>query len=77
LNVTFPPSTIYRGRYTLRGKTDPGAKVFVGGQRVKTSKTGSFKYDLKLRPGINVIVVEAFDAVNNVTYRTQRINRKI
>ncbi len=77
LRVKFPPQTIYRGRYTLRGKTDPGAKVFVGGQRVKTTKNGSFNYNLKLRPGINVIVVEAFDAVNNVTYRTQRINRKI
>ena len=77
LKVKFPPQTIYRGRYTLRGKTDPGAKVFVGGQRVKTTKNGSFNYNLKLRPGLNVIVVEAFDAVNNVTYRTQRINRKI
>ncbi len=77
LKVKFPPQTIYRGRYTLRGKTDPGTKVFVGGQRVKTTKNGSFNYNLKLRPGINVIVVEAFDAVNNVTYRTQRINRKI
>jgi hypothetical protein len=77
LKVKFPPQTIYRGRYTLRGKTDPGAKVFVSGKRVKTTKNGSFNYDLKLRPGINVIVVEAFDAVNNVTYRTQRINRKI
>ena len=77
LKVKFPPQTIYRGRYTLRGKTDPGVKVFVGGQRVKTTKNGSFHYDLKLRPGINIIVVEAFDAVNNVTYRTQRINRKI
>ena len=77
LKVKFPPRTIYRGRYTLRGKTDPGAKVFVGGHRVKTTKNGSFNYNLKLRPGINVIVVEAFDAVNNVTYRTQRINRKI
>ena len=77
LKVKFPPQTIYRGRYTLRGKTDPGAKVFVSGQRVKTTKNGRFNYNLKLRPGINVIVVEAFDAVNNVTYRTQRINRKI
>ena len=77
LLVKFPPRTIYRGRYTLRGKTDPGVKVFVGGQRVKTKKNGSFNFNLKLQPGLNVIVVEAFDAVNNVTYRTQRINRKI
>ncbi|MGD2273011.1 MAG: FecR domain-containing protein [Desulfobacterales bacterium] len=77
LRVQFPPKTIHRGRFTLSGKTDPGARVFVGGKRVKTTRNGSFKYDLKLRPGLNVIVVEAFDAVNNVTYQTQRINRKI
>jgi hypothetical protein len=77
LQVRFPPKTIRRGRYTLKGKTDPDARVFVSGKRVKTGKNGSFKYDLKLQPGINIIVVEAFDAVNNVTYRTKRINRKI
>jgi hypothetical protein len=77
LQVRFPPKTIRRGRYTLKGKTDPGTKVFVSGKRVKIKKNGSFNYDLKLQPGINVIVVEAFDAVNNVTYRTKRINRKI
>ncbi len=77
LNVRFPPKTVYRGRYTLRGKTEPGSRVFVGGKPVKTTKTGKFKYNLKLQPGINVIVVEAIDTVKNVTYRSQRVNRKI
>jgi hypothetical protein len=76
LSVQFPPGTIYKDHYTLHGKTEPGARVFVGGQRIKTSKTGKFEYKLKLSPGINVIVVEAFDVVNNVTYRSQRVNRK-
>jgi hypothetical protein len=77
LHVRFPPKTVYRGRYTLRGETEPGAKVFVGGKPVNTTKTGKFKCNLKLQPGINVIVVEAIDSVNNVAYRSQRINRKI
>jgi hypothetical protein len=77
LNVKFPPKTVYRGRYTLRGETEPGSRVFVGGKPVKTTKTGKFKYNLKLQPGINVIVVEAIDPVNNVAYRSQRVNRKI
>lgn len=77
LNVRFPPKTVYRGRYTLRGETEPGSRVFVGGKPVKTTKTGKFRYNLKLHPGINVIVVEAIDSVNNVVYRSQRVNRKI
>ena len=76
LNVKFPPKTVYRGRYTLRGETEPGSRVFVGGKPVKTTKTGKFKFNLKLQPGINVIVVEAIDSVNNVVYRSKRVNRK-
>jgi hypothetical protein len=77
LQVQFPPATIYQESYVLQGQTDPGAKVFVKGKRVRISRNGKFKYPLKLSPGINVIVVEAFDAVNNAAYRSQRVNRKI
>jgi hypothetical protein len=77
LQVQFPPSTIYQDRYTLHGRTSPGARVFVGGRRIKISGNGKFNYTLKLNPGINIIVVEAFDGVNNVAYRSQRVNRKL
>jgi hypothetical protein len=77
LQVKFPPPIIYQESYTLQGQTEPGAKVFIGGQRVRISAKGKFEYALKLNPGINVIVVEAFDSVNNAAYRSQRVNRKI
>jgi hypothetical protein len=77
LQVQFPPAIIHQDSYTLQGRTDPGAKVFIGGHRIRISGNGQFKHTLKLNPGINVIVVEAFDGVNNVAYRSQRINRKI
>jgi hypothetical protein len=76
LKVTFPPKTMYGGRYTLRGQTEPGARVFVGGKRIKTTRSGRFKYNLMLKPGINVIVVEAFDSVNNMSYKSHSVNRK-
>lgn len=76
LQVRFPPKTIYSGRYTLRGKTDPGARVYVGGTRVKTTRSGKFNYILRLEPGINVIVVEAIDKVDNVTYRSKKVISK-
>jgi len=77
LQVQFPPKTIHSESYTLCGKAEPGARVFVGGRRVRTTRTGEFRYNLKLRPGTNVIVVEAIDAVNNVAYRSQRVKREI
>jgi hypothetical protein len=73
LKVRFPPGMLFSGRYTLRGKTEPGARVFVGGKRVKTTRKGKFEHSLKLQPGMNVIVVEAVDAVDNVAYRSQRV----
>lgn len=73
LLVRFPPETIYSGRFTLRGKTEPGARVFVGGKRVKTTRQGKFEYRMKLQPGMNVIVVEAVDGVDNVAYRSQKV----
>lgn len=76
LKVRFPPKTLYSGRYTLRGKTEPGARVFVGGKRVITTRSGNFEHNLRLKPGLNVIVVEAVDAVDNVAYRSKRIISK-
>lgn len=73
LLVRFPPETIYSGRYTLRGKTEPGARVFVGGKQVKTTRQGKFEYHMKLQPGMNVIVVEAVDGVDNIAYRSQKV----
>ena len=76
LKVRFPPKTLYSGRFTLRGKTDPGARVFVGGKRVSTTRSGNFEHNLKLKPGLNVIVVEAVDSVDNVAYRSKRVVSK-
>lgn len=77
LTVQFPPATIYQDRITLRGKTEPGAQVYIDGKWIETSENGTFQYPLKLNLGLNIIVVESFDAVNNVAYRSHRVNRKI
>jgi hypothetical protein len=76
LEVQFPPETVYGGRFNLEGKTEPGVRVFIGGVRVETGHTGKFTYPLILQPGINVIVVEAFDGVNNAAYRSKRVVSK-
>lgn len=76
LEVQFPPETVYGGQFNLEGKTEPGVQVFIGGVRVETGRTGKFTYPLILQPGINVIVVEAFDMVNNAAYRSKRVVSK-
>jgi hypothetical protein len=76
LEVQFPPGTVYGGQFNLEGKTEPGVRVFIGGVRVETSHTGKFTYPLILQPGMNVIVVEAFDVVNNAAYRSKRVVSK-
>lgn len=76
LDVRLPPSTIYGGKYVVEGKTEPNATVYIGGQRVDISSTGTFTHPVNLLPGMNVIVVEAFDTVNNVAYCSKRVVSK-
>ena len=76
LDVRFPPKATAPGRYTLSGTAEPGARVLVGGEAVRLSKTGEFSYPLPIRPGVNVIVVEAIDEAGNVAYRSELVNGK-
>lgn len=76
LRVQFPPENVDRDFVILTGSAEPGARIFVGGRAVPTEKTGRFKSRVALREGINVVLVEAFDEVGNVTYRSQLVNRK-
>jgi hypothetical protein len=76
LQVQFPPETIETSEYTLYGKTEPGANVYVGGNRVTISNTGEFQYHLRLRRGVNVIPVAAVDEANNVSSCSQIVRYK-
>jgi hypothetical protein len=59
------------GEYVLRGRTSPDAKVYVRGQPVEISADGSFRYEFKVAPGAQAIVVEAIDSVGNVATSSQ------
>ncbi len=43
---------------------------------MKIHEDGKFEHEVRLQPGINVIVVEAWDQVGNVVYESRRVNRK-
>lgn len=74
LVVDYPESAEAGDRFELKGRTDPDARVFVGGMPVATDEDGKFTHDLFLKRGYNVIVVEAVDNVGNVAYFSKVIN---
>lgn len=76
LSVQLNPPTVTLAQFTLHGKTEPGSSVFVESNPVTTSTSGEFQHQLRLQPGINVVVVEAVDASGNVAYSSQLINGK-
>lgn len=76
LEVRLPPATTQEDRFRLEGRTEPGVRVLVGGEGVPTNEAGEFEYEMKFRPGINLVVVQAVDAAGNVSFRSQMVNLK-
>lgn len=76
LNVQFPAEAVHGTSLTLTGSTEPGARVLVAGQEVRPDTAGRFRHTLKLKPGAQVIVVEAVDAAGNVGYQSQLVRTR-
>ncbi len=74
LVVNYPDTGEEGDKFELRGRTDPDARIFVGGMPVKIDERGEFVHSFFLRRGFNVIVVEAVDKVGNVNYFSKVIN---
>jgi hypothetical protein len=71
LEVEFPATAICTQRCTISGRTESGARVFIGGHEAKVTSSGDFTYDLHLKTGKNVVAVAAADRANNVTSKSQ------
>jgi hypothetical protein len=76
LTVEFPKGVVEASFFDLKGRTEPGTRVLVGGGEAKTDARGYFMHRLNLDPGLNVIVVEAIDRMGNVAYKSQVVNSK-
>jgi hypothetical protein len=61
------PRVVNGTSVTISGRTDPDARVYVGGQPADNSG-GMFRHVTQLAAGANVIVVESVDSVGNVAY---------
>ncbi len=76
LKLQKPPTVIRQPTITLRGKTEPGTKIYVDGTRIKVSAQGVFTHKLSVKPGATLIVVEAIDPAGNIAYATNLLNGK-
>jgi len=74
LEVDYPGLSSGENVLELKGTTEPGARVFVGGVLVKVGERGEFSHRLVLQGGPNVVVVEAVDKVGNVAYFSRILN---
>jgi hypothetical protein len=62
--------------FIVKGKSEPGAKVYIDGKETKLSSKGEFEYKANLRRGVNVFVIEAVDRTGNVAYATHTVHRE-
>lgn len=76
LTVQAPDKVVTADRITLRGSTDRGARVFIGGKPVTLSDNGDFEYVIRLDAGANRIIVESVDQVGNVSYASYTVIAK-
>lgn len=76
LSVQKLPKVVRRPTITLRGTTEPGARIYVEGKPVRVEQDGSFRHRVHVKPGASLIVVESVDAAGNVSYSTNLINGK-
>jgi hypothetical protein len=74
LDVSYSEESVQGGKLFLTGSTDPGAELFVSGIPVPVDEAGRFEYDLELKRGWNVVVIEAVDQVGNVAYFSRTLN---
>jgi len=71
LKVNFPPESAAVGPFTISGESEPDLRVFVDGVEVVSASPGKFQQVVRLRPGVNLIRVEAIDPAGNASYASR------
>ncbi len=75
LEVAFPDGPVETDHARIEGVTEPDSRLFVAGVAAAPDADGRFSIDTILRPGSNLVVVEAVDTAGNSTYRSQTVRR--
>jgi hypothetical protein len=61
---------------SVRGRSEPGCHIVIGGISVATDDRGEFAMDLELRTGYNLLVVQAIDPAGNTAFLTREIQAR-
>jgi hypothetical protein len=61
-------------RYSIQGRTEPGARMSINDEVVFLSSDGGFTYDVGLRPGRNKATITIIDLAGNTLTRTVNID---
>ncbi len=76
LALTSPPSenlTVTDSTFEIAGQTSPGSVLTINNETVYAEENGSFKKDLELLPGLNVLEVKAVSRFGQSASLTRRI----
>jgi hypothetical protein len=76
LSVNLPEDPVTLEELVIRGTTEPGSELFIKNENVPLATDGGFEYALKLKRGLNMIVVEAVDAAGNSAYHSQYVTAR-
>jgi hypothetical protein len=66
LKVTWPPTSTNRKAVTVKGVTDPNARVKVAGHYVPVEANGRYSVDIPLPDGIHRLDVQASDVAGHI-----------
>jgi len=76
LEVELPEEVHGQQVLLLRGSAEAGAQIYVADSPITAGPDGSFEYSLTLQQGLNMIVIEAIDAVGNTTYESRYVTAR-
>ena len=71
LSVDFPPESATVGPYTLTGLAAAGSRIFIDGAEAVPQGSGRFAHPGEIKPGVNLIRVEALDPAGNASYASR------
>jgi hypothetical protein len=62
LNVNLPEGEIFTNKkaFSIVGETEPFTDIDICGLKIKSDQRGSFSHNLKLKEGLNEILIDAF-----------------
>lgn len=75
LEVFYPEAdgTVNSSLFLVRGKTEPGASVYLNNQAIVVDATGNFRENLSLGPGTNQLVIRAVNKFDKETIISRSI----